>query len=295
MKGENMKLPSWLTKRWPSSSVMHDMEDLLNSLSLHTVCHEAQCPNIGECFSRKIATFMILGDRCTRNCRFCAVKKGEPALPDPEEPENVAKATAKLGLRYVVITSVTRDDLPDGGAGQFARTIDAVKKRCGGTTSVEVLIPDFSGSEASLKEVLSARPFVVNHNLETVPKLYPEVRPEANYQRSLQLLQRCKEKSPTTYTKSGLMVGLGETTGEVVQVIRDLRSVGCDILTIGQYLRPSPEHLEIRAFIPPRIFARCREIAYSLGFLYVDSAPFVRSSYMAENWLHALAHSHKRA
>jgi len=283
-----MRLPSWLTKRISSLEMVEEMERLLSSLSLHTVCQEAKCPNIGECFSQKTATFMILGNRCTRACRFCAVKKGNPLPPDPEEAENVAKAVFILGLRYVVITSVTRDDLPDGGAEQFARTINSIKKLCGEKTFVEVLIPDFGGSVSSLKKVLEAEPFVVNHNLETVPRLYPEVRPGANYQRSIQLLKKCKEISPTVYTKSGLMVGLGEKMDEVVQVMKELRTAGCDILTIGQYLRPSPEHLEVREFIPPQTFAHYKEIACSLGFLYVASSPFVRSSYMAKNWLTSL-------
>lgn len=280
-----MKLPDWLTKKMPPPGTVEKMENLIASLSLHTVCQEARCPNIGECFSRKTATFMILGNQCTRNCRFCAVKKGNPLPPDPDEPENVAKAVAKLGLSYVVITSVTRDDLPDGGAGQFARVIDCIKKLCGSKTYIEVLIPDFKGSFSSLKKVIEAKPFVINHNLETIPRLYPEVRPRANYQRSLEVLRRCKSVDPATYTKSGLMVGLGETFDEVVQVIKDLREVGCDILTIGQYLRPSPSHLEVKEFVHPDVFKKYEEVAYSLEFTYVASSPFVRSSYMAKDWL----------
>jgi len=283
------QLPSWLTKKMPSPEVMKKMRELLSSLSLHTVCEEARCPNIGECFSHKTATFMILGNVCTRNCRFCAVSKGIPLPPDPKEPERVAEAVAKLGLRYVVITSVTRDDLTDGGAEQFAGTISSIKKLCGEEILVEVLIPDFGGSVSSLKKVLEAKPFVVNHNLETVPRLYPEVRPEANYQRSIRLLKECKRINPGIYTKSGLMVGLGERVNEVVQVMKDLREASCNILTIGQYLRPSKKHLEVKEFVPPDAFNRYKEIAYSLGFLYVASSPFVRSSYMAKNWLKSLA------
>lgn len=283
-----MKLPSWLTKRIPSPRVIEEMENLISSLSLHTVCQEAHCPNIGDCFSQKTATFMILGNCCTRNCHFCAVKKGTPLPPDSQEPENVAKAVQKLGLNYVVITSPTRDDLPDGGAGTFARTITCIRELCGEKTHIEVLIPDFGGSATSLKKVLDAKPLVLNHNLETIPRLYSKVRPGANYQRSLQLLKRCKEINPAVYTKSGLMVGLGESQAEVIQVMKDLRSIGCDILTIGQYLRPSSKHLEVKEFIPPQLFHHYRDIAYSLGFLYAASSPFVRSSYMAKDWLYQI-------
>lgn len=286
-----MRLPSWLTKKMPSSQVMEEMEELLSSLSLHTVCQEARCPNIGECFSQKTATFMILGNKCTRNCHFCAVNKGNPLPPEPKEPEKIAEAVAKLGLRYVVITSVTRDDLPDGGAGQFAETVKSIKKLCGEKIFVEVLIPDFCGSVSSVREVLQAGPFVVNHNLETIPRLYAKVRPQADYRRSIQLLKECKRIHPEIYTKSGLMVGLGEKVEEVIQVMKNLREADCNILTIGQYLRPSPEHLEVKEFIPPAIFRQYREIAYRLGFLYVASSPFVRSSYMAKNWLKSLTNS----
>ena len=280
-----MRLPPWLTKRMPPPYVMEEMEKLIKNLSLHTVCQEAHCPNIGDCFSRKTATFMILGNCCTRNCSFCAVKKGIPSPPAPEEPENVAKAVSKLKLNYVVITSPTRDDLPDGGAKQFARVISSIRKLCGEEIYIEVLIPDFAGSFSSLQKVLEAKPFVLNHNLETVPRLYPRVRPGAEYRRSLRLLERCKRIDPGIYTKSGLMVGLGETKDEVIRVMKDLRTTGCDILTIGQYLRPSSKHLEVREFIPPAVFNHYREIASSLGFLHVASSPFVRSSYMARDWL----------
>lgn len=283
-----MRLPPWLTKRLSSSPVIGQTQEVLNSLSLHTVCQEARCPNIAECFSQRTATFMILGNRCTRNCHFCAVEKGNPLPPDPREPERIAEAVLRLGLRYVVVTSVTRDDLPEGGARQFARTIACIKRLCGEETLVEVLIPDFGGLVPSLREVLQVGPFVVNHNLETVPKLYPEVRPQADYQRSIKLLRECKRLNSEIYTKSGLMVGLGEEGEEVVQVMKDLRRANCDILTIGQYLRPSPEHLEVKKFIPPAVFNRYEEIAYSLGFIYVASSPFIRSSYMAKEWLKSL-------
>jgi len=280
-----MKLPVWIKKRAPSPKVLKEMQELFHSLSLTTVCQEAKCPNIGECFSRKTATFMILGKRCTRNCRFCAVKKGNPLPLDPEEPNNVAKAIKLLNLSYAVITSVTRDDIADGGAKQFAQTIRSIRALCGENIRIEVLIPDFKGSLPSLKKVLEAKPNVLNHNLETVPHLYPKVRPQANYQRSLKVLKRSKEINPHIYTKSGIMVGLGESFEEVVNVMKDLREVNCDFLTIGQYLKPSPHHLEVKEFIHPEKFKEYREIAKNLGFLNVASSPFTRSSYHARDML----------
>lgn len=279
-----MALPEWLKKRAPKEELLQEMKELLRSLSLHTVCEEARCPNIGECFARKTATFMILGDRCTRNCKFCAVKKGNPSPLDPREPENVAKAVNKLRLKYVVITSVTRDDLNDGGANQFAKTIEEVKK-INKEVKIEVLIPDFKGSLASLKKVIEAKPFVLNHNVETVPRLYSDVRPQANYMRSLKLLERSKELNSSIHTKSGLMVGLGETFDEIVKVMEDLRKVKCDVLTIGQYLRPSIKHLPVKKYIRPEKFQEYEKIGRSLGFFSVISGPFVRSSYRAgEIW-----------
>jgi len=279
-----MALPEWLKKRAPKEELLQEMRELLRSLSLHTVCEEARCPNIGECFARKTATFMILGDRCTRNCRFCAVKKGNPLPLDPQEPENIAKAVNKLRLKYVVITSVTRDDLNEGGANQFAKTIREIKK-LNKEVKIEVLIPDFKGSLPSLKKVIEAEPFVLNHNLETVSHLYSEVRPQANYKRSLKLLKRAKELNPSIHTKSGLMVGLGETFDEIVKVMKDLRKVKCEILTIGQYLRPSIKHLPVKEYIRPEEFQEYKKIGKSLGFLSIISGPFVRSSYRAgEIW-----------
>lgn len=283
-----MKLPPWIKKRASSSKVLKEMQELFHSLSLTTVCQEAKCPNIGECFSRKTATFMILGKRCTRDCRFCAVKKGNPLPLDPEEPNNVAKAVKLLNLSYAVVTSVTRDDLADGGANQFAQTIKSIRALCGENIRVEVLIPDFKGSLASLKKVLEAKPNVLNHNLETIPRLYPKVRPQANYQRSLKVLKRSKEINPHIYTKSGIMVGLGESSEEVVNVMRDLREVDCDFLTIGQYLRPSPHHLEVKEFIHPEKFQEYGKIAKDLGFLNISSSPFTRSSYHAKDMLNHL-------
>lgn len=283
-KRVKMALPQWLKKRAPKEEILQEMQRLLRSLSLHTVCEEARCPNIGECFARKTATFMILGDRCTRNCRFCAVKKGNPLPLDPQEPENIAKAVNKLELKYVVITSVTRDDLDDGGANQFARTIREISK-LNKKTKTEVLIPDFKGSLSSLKKVIEAKPFVLNHNLETIPRLYSEVRPLANYERSLELLKQAKELNPSIHTKSGLMVGLGETFNEIVKVMKDLRKVKCDILTIGQYLRPSIKHLPVKEYIRPEEFQEYEKIGKSLRFLSIISGPFVRSSYRAgEAW-----------
>lgn len=278
-------LPPWIKKRAPRTQIVEQMTSLLRSFSLHTVCEEAHCPNIGECFSWKTATFMILGNRCTRNCRFCAVEHKTPWSPDPEEPENVARAVKMLGLKYVVITSVTRDDLKDGGAGQFAQTIEKIRKINGRNIKIEILIPDFQGSLPSLETVIQAKPTVLNHNLETVPRLYPEVRPGANYLRSIKLLQRVKEIAPYLYTKSGLMVGLGETFSEVIEVMEDLRRADCNILTLGQYLRPSSSHLPVKQFIPPEKFSEYEKIGSQLGFSFVASGPFVRSSYRASEAL----------
>ncbi|MDN5293670.1 MAG: lipoyl synthase [Eubacteriales bacterium] len=275
-----VKFPSWLKKRVPTGEEAERLRAMLHNLKLHTVCQEARCPNIGECFSRRTATFMILGDTCTRNCSFCAVKKGNPAPPDPTEPERVAEAVAALGLTHAVITSVTRDDLPDGGAGHFAAVIKALQRRCPQTT-VEVLVPDFGGSREALRVVLAAGPHVLNHNLETVPRLYDRVRPLASYRRSLALLAAAKEEKPGVWTKTGLMLGLGETDTEVIEVMYDLREVGCDILTLGQYLPPTPQHYPLQEFVPPEVFACLREKALQLGFVHVEAGPFVRSSYKA--------------
>jgi len=275
------KLPPWIKKKAPRAEIIGKMASLLRSFSLHTVCQEAHCPNIGECFSQKTATFMILGNQCTRNCHFCAVKHETPLPVDPEEPENVAKAVKTLGLRYVVITSVTRDDLKDGGAGQFAQTIEKIREINGQNTEIEVLVPDFGGSLSSLKTVVRPEPTVLNHNLETVSRLYPEVRSEADYLRSIQLLKRAKEIVPHPYTKSGLMLGLGETMPEVIETMRDLRRADCNILTLGQYLRPSPSHLPVKQFVSPDKFLEYERIGRELGFAFVASGPFVRSSYRA--------------
>ena len=250
---------------------------------LHTVCEEARCPNIGECWAHGTATFMLLGDVCTRNCGFCAVKHGRPLSVDPEEPRRVAGAVSALGLRHVVITSVDRDDLPDGGASQFARTAEAIKETVPGC-SVEVLIPDFQGNEAALRTVLEAPIDVLNHNVETVPRLYRRVRPGARYERSLELLDRAKRIRPDVRTKTGLMLGLGEERPEVVGVLRDLVAIRCDILTLGQYLQPTARHLPVVRYVPPEEFSELRKEALAMGFRYVESGPLVRSSYHA--WLH---------
>lgn len=277
-------LPSWIKRRFPPQEEWENVQKLLRTLALHTVCESARCPNIGECFRRGTATFLILGNVCTRGCRFCAVAKGTPGPLDPGEPERVAEAAQKLNLKHVVVTSVTRDDLPDGGAEHFAATIVAIRRVLPQAT-VEVLVPDFQGKEEALDIVLAARPDVLNHNVETVPRLYPSVRPQANYERSLWLLGRAKEKTPDILTKSGLMVGLGETREEVESVLKDLRGVQCDIITIGQYLRPSVRHLPVASYIPPEEFEYYREYALRLGFLGVASGPFVRSSYRAEEFV----------
>lgn len=273
------KKPEWLKKRMDMKPVM-EMEKMLRSLSLNTVCEGASCPNRGECFKNKTATFMILGSVCTRNCRFCDVPKGAPTHLDPNEPENVAIASEKLGLRHVVVTSVTRDDLPDGGAEHFAQTIRAIKSKLP-ESSVEVLIPDFEGSKDALMTVIDAKPEIINHNTETVPRLYPTVRPMAKYERSLELLKRVKELGGGIHSKSGIMVGLGETKEEVLAVMDDLRAVDCDLLTIGQYLQPSRKHLEIVEYITPEQFREYEQIGLEKGFKYVASGPFVRSSYNA--------------
>ena len=274
------RLPEWLTVKAPKQGVYEEMADYLKSLGLHTVCQSAGCPNIGECFSNKTATFMILGDTCTRNCGFCGVRHGDPLAVDPDEPKHVAEAAAKMGLKYIVVTSVTRDDLPDGGASHFAETIRRIKVAIP-EAKVETLIPDFGGDKAALKTVLEAEPFVLNHNVETVPRLYTSVRPQANYKRSLALLETAKEKKPSIYMKSGLMVGLGESKEEVSEVLRDIRGVGCDIVTIGQYLQPSKNNLPVVEYIPPALFDEYKTIGDAMGFLHVASGPFVRSSYHA--------------
>lgn len=275
-----VRKPDWLRKRLPSGPEFERVRGLLKAGCLHTVCEEARCPNLWECFSRRTATFLILGDTCTRNCRFCAVKHGRPHGVDWDEPARVAEAASRLGLRHVVVTSVTRDDLPDGGAWFFAETIRTVRDRIPGAT-IEVLIPDFHGDGQALETVLKAGPHVLNHNLETVRRLYDTVRPQAAYDRSLTLLSRVRDSAPRLPAKSGIMLGLGEMPEEVHAALEDLRSAGCCMLTIGQYLQPSRQHLPVERFVPPEVFDAWQEKALSLGFRAVASGPFVRSSYRA--------------
>jgi len=275
------KKPPWLKRRLPSGSGFEKVRSLIDNCHLHTVCQEAKCPNIWECFSRETATFLILGDHCTRNCRFCAVAHGPEHSPDPDEPEHVATAVQHLKLAYAVITSVTRDDLPDGGAGHFARTVQAVRNRCP-NVGIEVLIPDFQGNHDAWQVLLDSRPDVLNHNLETVQRLYPTVRPEAEYRRSLDLIRYAADNNRDIATKSGLMLGLGETKKEVVAAFSDLVHVGCEILTLGQYLQPSKTHLPVARYVPPEEFEELKKIALEAGFREVAAEPFVRSSYQAK-------------
>ena len=275
----SLRLPEWI--RAKNHGGLHDTKQVLRSHGLATVCEEARCPNIGECFSRPTATFMILGSKCTRNCGFCSVESSIPEPLDPEEPERVAMAAKEMGLRYVVITSVTRDDLYDGGAEHFAKTVYAVKKYLP-DTRVEVLTPDFKGNLNALNRVLHSKTDVYNHNVETVPRLYPVVRPGADYRRSLNILKYAKKIAPQINIKSGIMLGLGETLDEVIDVLRDLRNAGCELVTIGQYLRPSRLNLPVVEYIRPGVFERLRLKALNMGFKYAASAPLVRSSMNAE-------------
>jgi lipoic acid synthetase len=274
--------PSWLRVKAPQNERVGKVKDILRDLNLNTVCEEASCPNIGECFQAGTATFLIMGPACTRACPYCDINFEKKPLPlDSTEPIRLAEAVKRLNLNHVVITSVNRDDLPDGGASQFVLCIEAVRQTSPQTT-IEVLIPDLCGAWDALDIILGAKPEVLNHNTETVPRLYRRVRPQGDYQRSLELLQQTRKLAPTVYTKSGIMVGLGETDAEVREVIRDLRQVDCDILTIGQYLQPSTQHLEVKTFVTPEQFDDWREYGESLGFLQVVSSPLTRSSYHAE-------------
>jgi len=279
--------PPWLKRRLPTDSSFQEVRGLIEKGRLHTVCQEAKCPNIWECYAHQTATFLIMGSRCTRNCRFCSVTPGPPEPLDPQEPARVAEAAARMGLRYAVVTSVTRDDLPDGGAAHFAATIRELRRLIPGTR-VEVLIPDFQGDGSALLTVLAARPDVLNHNIESVPRLYPQVRPQADYLRSLALLKRAREFDSGTATKSGMMLGLGEEAQEVRRTLQDLRAADCRILTLGQYLQPSPEHLPVIRYVTPAEFENWRTSALEMGFAEVASGPFVRSSYHAGESFNAL-------
>ncbi len=274
--------PEWLKAKSNTGLENTKVMEMLRSLHLHTVCEEAGCPNCGECFGKRTATFMILGRNCTRNCTFCTVSKAIPSPVDETEPQHIAEAVKQLGLRHVVITSVTRDDLPDGGAAHFVRVIEVIRAELyENPPVVEVLIPDFQGNTDALNTVLRAKPDVLNHNIETVPRLYPEVRPMAVYDRSLALLSNVRHSAPDIVTKSGIMLGLGETREEVLGVLHDLRANGCDLLTIGQYLAPSSQHHPVIEYVHPDVFAEYRQAAEEIGFLYTASGPLVRSSYLA--------------
>ncbi|MDA8216350.1 MAG: lipoyl synthase [Dehalococcoidales bacterium] len=282
-----VKRPDWLKVRFSNGPNYQEVKGLLRGMALHTVCEEAHCPNIGECFESRTATFLILGNVCSRGCRFCAVEHGRPSGLDEEEPARVAEAVRQLSLRYVVVTSVTRDDLPDGGAAIFAATIREVR-RASPDCGIEVLIPDFGGSREALAAVMAARPDILNHNVETVPGLYRRVRPQADYARSLALLGRAKEMDASVFTKSGVMVGVGETWDQLLALMADLAAVGCDILTIGQYLAPSSRHLPIERYYAPEEFAALKAEGERLGLRHVEAAPLVRSSYHAGHAASAL-------
>lgn len=275
--------PDWIKSRAPTGKAVAETRATVRALGLHTVCEEAQCPNLGECWSHHTATVMLLGDTCTRACRFCAVGHGRPLPVDPDEPRRVAEAVERLGLKHVVMTSVNRDDLPDGGAGHFAATATAVKMRVPDCT-IEVLIPDLQGDLDALATVVAAPIAILNHNTETVPRLYKQVRPGAIYERSLAILRAAKAMRSDVRTKTGLMLGLGETREEVLAVLADVRAAGCDVLTLGQYLRPSLEELPVDRYVTPAEFAELGDEARRMGFAYVESGPLVRSSYHA--WQH---------
>jgi lipoic acid synthetase len=273
--------PDWLRVRAPMGPNYRNLVQLVEDLRLHTVCQSARCPNIGDCWERRSATFMILGDICTRACGFCAIKTGRPLPLDREEPERVAEAVAHLGLRFAVITSVNRDELDDGGAEIFAATIRAIRRRSPGT-GIEVLIPDFEGNWDALAAVIDARPDILNHNIESIERLYKIVRPQAKYWRSLELLRRAKEMAPDIVTKSGMMLGVGEELDETREAMRHLREVDCDVLTLGQYLRPSVKHIPVVRYVTPEEFAQLKEDGLAMGFKHVESGPLVRSSYHAD-------------
>jgi lipoic acid synthetase len=278
--------PRWLKVPLPAGQNFHDVRKLIKQNDLHTVCQSAHCPNIGDCWGQRTVTFMILGEVCTRNCRFCAVTSGTPQAVDRDEPLRVAEAVKKLSLRYAVITSVTRDDLSDGGASVFADTIQEIRKAVP-ACQIEVLIPDFNGLESALSTVISASPDVLNHNIETVPSLYPAVRPEASYYRSMRVLKLAKQQG--MLTKTGLMLGLGEKNDEVLDVMRDLRNIDCDILTLGQYLQPSASHLSIDRYLTPGEFHQFKLAGEKMGFRHVEAGPLVRSSYHAGSSFNQIA------
>ena len=273
--------PEWLKIKIKGGESSDTVHKILKEHSLNTVCREANCPNRCECFSKRTATFMVLGRNCTRNCTFCNVTKEKPEIVDEKEPFNVAQAVNKLDLKHAVITSVTRDDIPDGGAGHFAKIVEEIRK-LNKKITIEVLIPDFRGDEEALKKVVNSKPDVINHNVETAPSLYKEVRPMAVYERSLELLSNVKKMDNSILTKSGFMLGLGETEEDVISILKDLKEIGCDIITIGQYLAPSSKHHPVIDYVHPDTFKKYENIALDMGFKYVSSGPLVRSSYYAE-------------
>lgn len=277
----HQRKPEWLRVKIRGGEISGNVQEILKKYSLNTVCREANCPNRMECFNKRTATFMILGKNCTRNCTFCNVKKEKPEVVDYKEPHNVAQAVDKLNLKHTVITSVTRDDIEDGGAAHFAKVIEEIKKLNKNIT-IEVLIPDFKGNKEALKKVVSAKPNIINHNVETTPRLYREVRPMAVYDRSLELLQQVKEMDDSIMTKSGFMLGLGENEDDVIGILKDLKNINCEIVTIGQYLAPSSKHHPVVEYVHPDIFKKYEKIALDMGFKHVFSAPLVRSSYYAE-------------
>lgn len=274
------KHPFWLVEKAPDAALLTRMKSRLDELGLHSICESAQCPNQGKCFARGTVTFLILGDICTRNCRFCAVKKGIPSIPEPDEPERIAEAVKNLKLGYVVITSVTRDDLPDGGSSHFSRVVKAIKSSTPAVV-IELLVPDFQGSLKSIEKIVAEYPHVLNHNIETVPRLYSQIRPNANYLRSIELLSCIKDMDSRIVTKSGLMLGMGEDRREVMQALSDLMEIDCDIVTIGQYLPPSVSHHPLTKYINPAEFAELEQTGLTMGFRGIASGPFVRSSFNA--------------
>lgn len=281
IRKQEMRKPDWIKVRLPTHQQYFDLKNLLRKSSLHTVCEEAACPNIYECFSRNVATFMIMGDTCTRYCHYCHVKTGNPAALDPAEPLHLASAIKALGLQYVVVTCVTRDDLPDGGAAHFVACIDAIREHAP-NCKIEVLTSDFSYNDAALAAVVAAAPDVFSHNIEAPRRVYRQVRKKGKYEESLRLLLKIKEINPRQQTKSGFMLGLGESEDEILEVMGDLRMIGCDFLTIGQYLQPTPRHAAVVKFYPPSEFSRFAALGKEMGFLHVEAGPLVRSSYRAD-------------
>ncbi|MHA1309750.1 MAG: lipoyl synthase [Candidatus Helarchaeota archaeon] len=275
------KKPDWIIRKAPRPEILLEMNKLFRNLKIHTICENALCPNIGICFEKKVATFLILGNICSRNCRFCGVQKGRPTPVDNKEPEHVADAVQKLKLRHVVITSVTRDDLPDFGVDQFIKTINAIRNNNRKIT-IEVLIPDFQGSEFCLDKIIKIRPEIIGHNIETIPKLYHKIRPKADFYRSIGILQYLNDNRINYLIKSGLMIGLGETKEEIFQTMEIISKTGCDILTIGQYLQPSKKQVEVEKYYEPKFFDELKDYGTSIGFKYVYSGPFIRSSFNAD-------------